>query len=129
MLADSWGTTAVRDRRRAELCKGPRIPKRLVQLRMLQWLPIVAGGKLRTVDNLSNGGNRGDEQAACERRAKQFGFGFGSGECLHDQFESFVLGDRLLPGEQQFSVRQPVLVACGLVTEALLVYPLHQPAC
>ena len=72
MLANSRGTPPVRDRCRAELCKGPRITKRLPQLRVLYTLPIVAGGKLWALDDLSNRRYRCDEQVAIKGSAEQF---------------------------------------------------------
>src|SRR5262249_11197626 len=93
-----------------------------------QELPIVARSKLGAVDDLVDGRDGGNEQTACERSAKQFGLGFGACKCLDQQFEALVLGQRLLPTDQQLGIGQPVFVARCLVAKTLGTDPLHQPA-
>ena len=100
-----------------------------VEQRVVDVVEEVARRELRAGDHVVRRGHRGDQQHPVARRLEQLGLGLASrrtSPMIALTRSNSAIGS--LPSQQQVRVLDPVLVAGGLVAEALLVDPLHQPA-
>ena len=128
MLADARRPAPIGDRRRTEARERSGIGELQPEFAIFDRLPVLARDELRIGKNVVDRRQRRDQESMLAREIERFGLGHAAQKRGDHALDPVVLLDRLASRQQHVAVRDPVLVASGLIAETLLVDVVHELA-